>query len=169
MIIRPDKGNGVVVTDRVIYKQQMHALLIDKKKFKKLSEDPTKLREGQLQRCLRELKKKQFLDDAGYKRIYSSGSPQPSRLYDKPKVHKIKSNFEVPSFRSIVSSIGSFNYNLYRFLCDMLTSFIPTDYCTQDSFSFVKEVQEVSVSNSFMVSYDACSLFANMTLNKTID
>ena len=146
----------------------MYALLSDKNKFKKLSEDPIKLREGQLQRYLRELKKKQFLDDATYERIYQSGS-QPSRLYSTPKVHKIKSNSEVPSFRPIVSSIGSFNYNLSRFLCDMLTLFIPTDYCTQDSFSFVKEVQEVSVSDYFMVSYDVCSLFTNIPLNETID
>ena len=60
MIKRPDKGNGVVVMDRVIYNQQMHALLSDKNKFKRLPEDPTMLREGQLQRYLRELKKKQF-------------------------------------------------------------------------------------------------------------
>ena len=51
----------------------------------------------------------------------------------------------------------------------MLTPFILTDYCTQDSFSFVKEVQEVSVSEYFMVSYDVCSLFTNIPLNETID
>ena len=73
-----------------------------------------------------------------HEHIYPSGS-QPSRLHGMPKVHKIKSNSEVPSFRPIVSSIGSFNY-ISRFLCDMLTPFIPRDYCTQDSFSFVKEV-----------------------------
>ena len=137
VIIRLDKGNGVVVMDRVIYNQQIYALLNNKNKFKKLSEDPTKLREGQLQRYSRELKKKQFLDDATYERIYRYGS-QPSRLYGTPKVHKIKSNSEVPSFSPIVPSIGSLNYNLSRFLCDMLTPFILTDYCTQDSFSFVK-------------------------------
>ena len=115
-----------------------------------------------------ELKKKQFLDDATYERLYSSGS-QPSRLYGTSKVHKIKSNSEVSSFRPIVSSLGSFNYNLPTFLCDMLTPFILTDYCTQDSFSFVKEVQEVSVLDYFMVSYDFCSLFTNIPLNETID
>ena len=167
MIIRPDLGNGGVMMDRVIYNQQMYALLSDKNKFKKLPEDPTKLREGQLQRYLRELKKKQFLDDVTYERIYRSGS-QPSRLHGTPKVHKIKSNSEVPSFRPIVSSIGNFN-DLSRFLCDMLTPFILIDYCIQDSFSFVKEVQEVSVSNYFMVSYDVCSLFTNIPLNETID
>ena len=51
----------------------------------------------------------------------------------------------------------------------MLTPFILTDYCTQDSFSFVKEVQEVSVSNYFVASYDVCSLFTNIPLDKTID
>ena len=115
-----------------------------------------------------ELKKKHFLDDATYERLYSPGS-QPSRLYGTSKVHKIKSNSEVPSFRPIVSSIGSFNYNLSRFLCDMFTPFIGTDYWTQDSFSFVKEVEGVSISDYFMVSYDVCSLFTNMTLTETID
>ena len=51
----------------------------------------------------------------------------------------------------------------------MLTPFILTDYFTQDSFSFVKEVQEVSVSDYFMVSYDDCSPFTNIPLNETID
>ena len=90
-------------------------------------------------------------------------------MYDTAKIHKIKSNSEVPSFRPIGSSIGSLIYNLSRFLCDMITSFFPTDYCTQDSFSLVKEVQEVSVSDYFMVSYDVCSLFTNITLNETTD
>ena len=49
----------------------------------------------------------------------------------------------------------------------MLTLFI--HYCTQDSFAFVKEVQEVSVSDYFMVSYDVCSLFTNIPLNETND
>ena len=38
----------------------MYALLSDKNKFKNLSEDPTKLHEGQLQRYLRELKRNSF-------------------------------------------------------------------------------------------------------------
>ena len=163
MIIRSDKGNGVVVMDKVIYNQQMYALLSNKNEFKKLSEDPPKLREGQLQRYLRE-----FLDDGTCEGIYPSGS-QPSRLYGTPKVHKIKSDSRVPPFRRIVSSIGNFNYNISRFLCDMLTPFILTDYCTHDLFSFVKEIQEVSVSDYFMVSYDVCSLFTNIPSNEIID
>ena len=77
----------------------------------------------------------------------------------------IKSNL-IPSFGLIIFSIGSFSYNLSRFLCDKLALFIPTDYLTQDSF--VKAVQEeVSVSHYFMVSY-FCSLFTNISPNETI-
>ena len=39
MIVRPGEGNGVVVMDRVIYNQQMYALLSDKNNFKKLRND----------------------------------------------------------------------------------------------------------------------------------
>ena len=129
MIARPDNGNGIVDMDRVIYNQEIYALLSDKNKFKKLSEDPKMLLQGQLQRYLRELKKRHFLDAATYDRICLSGS-QPSRLYGTPKIHKMKYNSEVPSFRPTVSSIGSFNYNLSRFLCNVLTPFIPTGYNT---------------------------------------
>lgn len=72
----------------------MCVLSSDLNKFKKLSQDPVKLEKGQLQRYLREHKKKQFLDNVTYERIYSSGS-QPSRFYGTPKAHKIKANYEV--------------------------------------------------------------------------
>ena len=88
--------------DRVINDHQMYALLSDKNRFKKLSKDPTNLREGQLQRYLREIKKKLFLDYVTHECIYSSSS-RPSRLYGTHKIPKIKSNSELPSFRPIVS------------------------------------------------------------------
>ena len=55
------------------------------------------------------------------------------------------------------------------FLTDMLDPVIPTEYCTKDSFSFCKEIQEVSSSNKFMISYDVCSLFTSIPLKETID
>ena len=80
-------------------------------------------------------------------------------MYSTPQILKgkqAKFNSKVPSSGQIVSSIRSFNYNLFSSLCDMLAPFISTDYCTQDSLSFV---QEVSVSDYFMISYDVRGLF----------
>ena len=73
------------------------------------------------------------------------------------------------TFRPIVSSIGTYNYNLIKLLTDMLDPAIPTEYCTKDSFSFCKEIQEVSSSNIFMISYDVCSLFTSIPLKETIN
>ena len=50
VILRPDKGNGVVIMDAITYKSKMYELLNDESKYKQLTSDPTKLREGQLQR-----------------------------------------------------------------------------------------------------------------------
>ena len=54
-------------------------------------------------------------------------------------------------------------------LTDMLNLVIPTEYCTKDSFSFCKEIQEVITSMKFMISYDICSLFTSISLKETID
>ena len=72
------------------------------------------------------------------------------------------------TLRPIVSSIGTYNYNLVKFLTDILDPVIPTEYCAEDSFSFCEEVHEVSSSNKFMISY-VCSLFTSIPLNETID
>ena len=68
-----------------------------------------------------------------------------------------------------MSSINSYNYNLASYLCELLIPFIPTTYCTKGSFTFIKDIQEVSKQDSFMVSYDVCSLFTNIPLSETID
>ena len=82
---------------------------------------------------------------------------------------KLKSTTDTLTFRPIVSSIGTCNYNLAIFLIDMLDPVIPTEYCAKESFSFCKEVQEVSSSNKFMISCDICSLFTSIPLKETID
>ena len=68
-----------------------------------------------------------------------------------------------------MSSINSYYYNLASYLYALLTPFIPTAYCTKDSFTFIKDIQEVSTQDSFMVLYDVCSLFTNIPLSETID
>ena len=50
----------------------------------------------------------------------------------------------------------------------MLDPTIPTEYCPKNSFSFCKEIEELSSSNKFMISYDVCSLFTSIPLKDTI-
>ena len=168
VILRPDKDNGVVIMDKTRYKSKMYELLNDERKFKQLTSDPAKLREGQLQRYLRKLNNKGYFGESIFNYIYPAGS-LPSRLHGTPKIHKIKEKSDIPPLKTIVSSVNSYNYNLASYLCALLIPFIPTAHCTKDSFTFIKDIQEISTQDSFMVLYDVCSLFTNIPLSETID
>ena len=74
-----------------------------------------------------------------------------------------------PKFRPIVSSIATFNYNLVRFLCDLLLSLVPNDYSCKYTFSFVSQIKNANLSKKFLVSYDVIILFTNIPLQKIID
>ena len=41
----------------------------------------------------------------------------------------------------IVSSIGTFHYDLAHFLCDLLSLVVPDDYSCKDIFSFVSQIK----------------------------
>ena len=61
-----------------------------------------------------------------------------------------------------------YNYKLAKFLEELLNPITPSQYCATDSFSFRKEMQELSAFNKFMISYDVCNLFTNILLKETI-
>ena len=100
--------------------------------------------------------------------MYPSGSA-PARICCTPKMHKFSSSDSFPKLRPIVSSIGTFNYNLARFLCDLLSPLVPNNYSCKDTFSFVSQIKNANFSKKFLVSYDVASLFTNIRLQKTID
>ena len=124
-------------------------------------------REASLQRFLRKLKKKIFNENE-YDKLYPSGSA-PARIYGIPKMYKFSSSDSFPKLRLIVSSIGTFNYNLVRFLCDLRSPLVTNDYSCKDTFSFVSQIKNVNLSKKFLVSYDVTSLFTNILLQETID
>ena len=168
IILKPDKGNGVVILNKIDYVKGINDIINDKNKFKELNNDPTINREGKLQRFLRDLKKKGKIDKDAYDSIYPSGS-QPALIYGLPKMHKVKSSNEMPPFRPIVSSINTYNYRLAKYLCNLLQPYLPTTYSISDSFSFIQELNTIDLSNKFMVSFDVASLFTNIPLKESID
>ena len=71
VIVRPDKGSGVVILDRDIYDQKVLEIINDMAEFKKLKDNPTLTREGRLQRFLRNIKAKNLFDENTYKKLLS--------------------------------------------------------------------------------------------------
>ena len=65
--------------------------------------------------------------------------------------------------------LSSFNHNLARFLCNLLSPLVPNDYSCKDTFSFVSQIKNANLSKKFLVSYDVASHFTNTLLQETID
>ena len=78
-------------------------------------------------------------------------------------MHKFSSSALFLKLHSIAASIGIFNYNLARFLCDILSPLVPNDY------SFVSQIKIANLSRTFLVSCNVTSLFTNILLQETID
>ena len=90
-------------------------------------------------------------------------------MYDNHKRHKLKSESNKLTFRSIVSTIGPYNYKFSNLLTNLLDLGIPKDHCTKDPLSFSKDIKKnVSSTNNFLISLDICSLFISIPLNETI-
>ena len=160
---KPDKENRVVILNQKLSNNAIEEIISDTSKFEKLSEGPTLKREDSLQRFLRKLKQKSFFNEIEYDKLYSSGSV-PVRIYGTPKMHKFSSSDAFPKLRSIFSSIGTFNYNLARFLCDLLSPLVPDDYSCTDTFSFVSQIKNANFFKKFLFFYDVTSLFTNIPL-----
>ena len=55
VVLKPDKGNGVVVATKTDYIKDILDITYDTNKFAKIESAPTSIREGSLQRFLRNL------------------------------------------------------------------------------------------------------------------
>ena len=88
------------------------------------------------------------LNKIDYDKLHPS-CPTSTQIYGTPKEHKFSFSNSFLKVCPTVSSIGIFNYNLFYFLCDLLS----------ECKSFQKN----------FVSYDVTSRFTNIPLQKTVD
>ena len=89
--------------------------------------------------------------------------------YGQPKMHKVRDPNSIPPFRSMVSSIGTYNYELAKYLCILLEPHISSEHCALDSFTFVRKINELPSLGKLMVSFDVESLFTNIPLEECVN
>ena len=58
-----------------------------------------------------------------------------------------------------VSSIGAYNYSLAKNVSNLLQPHIPFIFIALDSFTFVKEINDLSMHGKFVVAFDVESIF----------
>ena len=98
----------------------MEFLISDTSKLEKLNEVPTLQREASLQHFLSKLKQENVFNEIEFDKLHPSGTTT-ARIYGTHKMLKFYSSDSFPKLRLIVSSIGTLNYNLSRFLYDLLS------------------------------------------------
>ena len=136
-----------MILDRKLDSNAIQEIIPDTSKFERLNEDQTLKREASLQRFLRKLKYKYFFNKNEYDKLYPSGSA-PVCIYRTPKMHKFFPSNAFPKLCPVVSSIGAFNYDLARFICDLLSPVAPDDYpCKDIFFLFLKFRTQIFLVN----------------------
>ena len=83
-------------------------------------------------------------------------------------MYKFSSRDSFPKLSPIVSTIGTFNYNLTRFFCNLLSPLVPHINSCKDTFSFVSQTKNANFCKKILVSYNVTSLFTNSRLQETI-
>ena len=163
------------------YNRGIFSTINDTSTFKLLSHDSTLIREKKLKWALRDLKKTGNLDQDVHNTIYLSGS-QPAypentvasyshvaagakewRLYSQATTcQDIRSTKDAQPrapnstspFRQIVSSIGTYNYNVAKCLSNLLQPHIPSENVATNTSTFVCDMNAFfSMEGNFMVSF----------------
>ena len=146
VILRPDKGNGVVILDKVDYISKIMNILII-----------IRQNEDKLTNLLRNLLKSKVIDQTLSDKLKPVGSSL-GKLYGLPKIHK-----KDAPLRPIISSINTYNYNLAKYIVELCTPFIPSSYTTRDFFSFVSKLKSLTCfKHCIMASMDVEYLFTNV-------
>ena len=166
VVTRPDKGSGVVILNRSDYVKKMELILNDSSKFTKTDTDMFKIAlkyEDKTNRFIDKIYKLNIIDQDTKTKLRISGST-PGVMYGLPKVHK-----KDAPLRPILSSIGTHNYKLSKYLVNLLSPLVDCTYSLTDSFQFASEISNFSHSGCVMASFDVKSLFSNIPVKETCD
>ena len=120
-----------------------------------------------MQRTIRTVVKTK-VDQFTYGTMYPTGT-MCGKLYGTAKIHK-----EGVPVRPIVSMVNTPNYELAKYVDQLIRPFCPKKYTVESSFDFISKLRHFVSLNSnnnalHVVSYDVTSLFTNIPLNDVID
>ncbi|CAF0930575.1 unnamed protein product [Didymodactylos carnosus] len=165
VICRADKGNSIVVLDKKDYITKMEVIL-QLKQFKFTKQPPLISREKSMNMYILKLLNDNVIDKETYYRIHSSCSSY-ATMYGQSKIHKL--NYPL---RPIISSIGSYNHDLSKYLYELIKNNRPSKSFSyiRDSFEFVKKITGIQNSaDQIMISFDVDSLYTNVPVHEAIE
>ncbi len=165
MILPADKGRAVVVMNSQDYRDKAKALLGDTTTYQPLGRNPTSKFSSQAIKQLQELRNSGEINDAQYRRLYSTGCVVP-RFYILPKIHKPN----VP-LRPIVASRGLVTYKIAKLLAHILCPLVHRNpHCLKNSAEFVEVLSSTALEeDDVMVSFDVTALFTSVPVDRSLE
>ena len=168
MLLRQDKGRGIVTIDRNRYTNK-YLNILNTEQFRKLGRDPTKPTEAKIQRALRKIKN--HLSNQEYMRNYPTGSA-PRKFYGTAKKHKIQGNGTINylPLRPVISNVGTASFQLTKYLVKLLSPLRTYEYTVANNTEFINHVKRMNIpkDHSF-ISFDVKSLSTYVPLDFTIN
>ena len=169
-ILKPDKGNGIVLFDIKDYTNSVEHLFKDPKKFQILDTDPTITRMKLLQSYLRTLLHRKEITKAKFD-LMRPKNAKPARVHGLPKIHKEFLN--IPKFRPIIDTTGTSHCLVGKYLASLLYPLTTNEFSIKDSFdaaSKIKAIPSYLFENGYQcISFDVESLFTNVLIKRTVD
>ena len=162
-ITRADKANTIVIMDKLAYVDKMNILLNDQETYEKLTSNPLERINAEFHQNIREI----FEDNQQLINKFKQSSSSLSYLYGVIKTHK--DDYPV---RPIISTVGSVQYSLSKFLVNLLQPLvgnISNSHIT-NSVEFVTKAKDISINqNCRLVSFDVRSLFTCVPVMDLLD
>ncbi|CAF3370483.1 unnamed protein product [Rotaria sp. Silwood2] len=167
VICKVDKGNCIVILDKEAYMKKAEDILKGEQ-FESLGNDKFhREREEELNKYIFSLFKAGVIDNKPRYQLQSICSSL-SVFYGLPKAHK--TGYPI---RSIISTIGSYQYQLSKYLAKAIRDACPqAESYIKDSFEFVKRIKEIVLDKQkpyIMCSFDVESLYTNVTVEEAIE
>ena len=144
VILRPDKGDGVVVLNRSDYVAKMELILSDSSKFSPLESDNTDVIEKKVNESINLLTRSGAISEKKSACLRSRGTHVP-RLYGLPQLHK-----EGIPLRPILSMCDAPTYKLAKWLSTVLLPIrnAVCQHSVKDSFTFVDKIKSMKLNDS---------------------
>ena len=169
LVLKPNKGQGIVLIDKTDYCNSMEHLFNDTSKFTLIHEEPKFRNLLTVQTYTYTLQKRNEITKD--KNLRRPKFAQIGRAHGLPKIHKDYQ--DIPSFLPIVNTTSTPYYGIAEFLSSLLNPLAINNHSVKNSFEVAKCIQaippELFNQEYKFISFSVTSLFTNVSLKRTVN
>ena len=170
VILKPDKGQGVVLLKKEDYITSMENLFSDRSKFKQVNEDTTIRRVETIKSYINTMFNRGEVTAEEVKQMRRKGANR-ARARGLPKTHKTFD--KIPPFRPVVDTTNTPYSGIGTYLKTLLNPLTVNEFSMKDTFQAVEEIGKIDYTllekGYRLVSFDVVSLFTNVPLKRTVN